>query len=134
MRLIVCTPLGEILNKEVQKISLEFLNGCHTFLPKHIDFASVLKPSIAAYTDESGEQKYIACHTGVAVKKGKNITLSVQQAVLGDTLDELKSTILQEFKKADEQRKELNTAMARLEIGMLRGFKNLKGGDLNGGI
>ena len=134
MRLVVCTPLGEVLNQEIQKISLEFLNGYHTFLPKHIDFASVIKPTIATYTLENGEQKYLACHTGIAVKKGKNITLSVNQAVLGNTLDELKSTILHEFKKADEQRKELNTAIARLEIGMLRGFKNLKGGDLNGGI
>jgi alternate F1F0 ATPase F1 subunit epsilon len=134
MKLIVCTPLGEVLNKEVQKISLEFLNGYHTFLPKHIDFASVIKPSIATYTDETGVQKYIACHTGVAVKKGKSITLSVRQAVLSDTLDELKNTILREFKKTDEQRKELNTAMARLEIGLLRGFKNLKGGDFDGGI
>ena len=134
MRLIVCTPLGEVLNREIRKISLEFLNGYHTFLPKHIDFASVLKPSIAVYTEEDGEQKYIACHKGVAVKKGTNITLSVQQAVLGSSLDELKTTILQEFKKADEQRKELNTAMARLEIGMLRGFKNLKGDYSDGGV
>ncbi len=134
MRLIICTPLGEVLNKEIQKISLEFLNGYHTFLPKHIDFASVLKPSIATYTLENGEQKYIACHTGIAVKKGKNITLSVRQAILSDTLDELKKTILQEFKKNDEQRKELNTAMARLELGLLRGFNNLKGEKFDGGI
>lgn len=134
MKLIVCTPLGEVLNTEIRKISLEFLNGYHTFLPKHIDFASIIKPSIATYTDGNGAQKYIACHNGVAVKKGQNITLSVQQAVLGNSLSELKSTILQEFKKADEQRKELNTAMARLEIGMLRGFKNLKGAYSDGGI
>lgn len=134
MRLIVCTPLGEILNKEIRKVSLEFLNGYHTFLPQHVDFASVLKPSIATYTDENGAQKYIACHTGIAVKKGKNMTISVRQAVLSDTLEDLKNTILQEFKKTDEQRKELNTAMARLEIGLLRGFKNLKGGDFDGGI
>lgn len=132
MHLIVCTPMGELLNEDIQKISVEFLNGYHTFLPRHIDFASILKPSIATYTDKNGKQKYIACHKGVAVKKGKNITLSVQQAVLGNTLDELKTTILSEFKKADEQRKELNTAMARLEIGILRGFKNLKGGDFDG--
>ncbi len=134
MRLIVCTPLGEVLNKEISKIKLDFLNGGHTFLPKHVDFASVLKPSIAIYTDETGNKKYIACHNGIAVKKGKSITLSVRQAVLGDTLDELKNTILHEFKKADEQRKELNTAMARLEIGMLRGFKKLKEVDISDGI
>ena len=134
MRLVVCTPLGEVLNQEISKITLDFINGGHTFLPKHIDFASVLKPSIAVYIDSSGNKKYIACHQGIAVKKGKCITLSVRQAVLGDTPDELKNTILQEFKKADEQRKELNTAMARLELGMLRGFKKLKEADIIDGI
>lgn len=134
MKLVVCTPLGEVLNCEISKITLEFLNGYHTFLPKHIDFASVIKSSIATYTQVDGEQKYIACHQGIAVKKGKIITLSVRQAVLGNTPDELKETILREFKKEDNQRKELNTAMARLEIGMLRGFKQLKEINLNDGI
>lgn len=134
MRLIVCTPLGEVLNQEIRKVSLEFLNGYYTFLPKHIDFASVLKTSIVSYCNLEGATKYIACHQGIAVKKGQNVTLSVRQAVLGNTPDELKYTILHDFKKTDEQRKELNTAMARLEIGMLRGFKQLKEADIGGGI
>lgn len=134
MKLVICTPLGVILNCEIQKISLECLNGYHTFLPKHIDFASAIKPSIAVYEEVDGTKKYAACHHGIVVKKGKVVTLSVTQAVLGNTPDELKDTILHEFKRTDNQRKELNTAMAKLEIGLLRGFKQLKETDINVGI
>ena len=44
---------------------------------------------------------------------------------MGNTLDELEKVIEIDFKQANEQRKELNTAMARLEIGLIRGFNRL---------
>ena len=39
-----------------------------------------------------------------------------------------------EFKNSDEQRKELISAMARLELGIVRGFGQLSKGEFNGGV
>lgn len=134
MKLYMGTPLGSILNCEINKIIVECLDGYHTLLPKHIDFVSAIKPGIVIYTDNKNEEKYAACHQGIIVKKGAAVTITTRHAILGNTLDELKTVILQEFKRDDEKRKELNSAMARLELGLLRGFKQLNDGEINGGI
>ena len=60
--------------------------------------------------------------------------MSVHRAVLSETLEDLASVIAVEFKNDDEERKEVNTAMARLEIGLSRGFMQLKEAVNNGGI
>ena len=113
---------------------METLNGYHTLLPKHIDFAAAMRENIVVYVTEDGIEKYVACHHGIVVKKGENVTMTVQNAVIGDTLDELKDVINREFKQNDEKRKELNSAMARLELGIIRGFGRLNKEDANGGI
>lgn len=134
MKLYLGTPLGSILNCEINKITVECLDGYHTLLPRHVDFVSALKPGIVIYTNNKNEEKYVACHQGIVVKRGTAVTITTHHAVLGNTLDELKTVILQEFKRDDEKRKELNSAMARLELGLLRGFKQLKDGEINDGI
>ena len=132
MKLIVCTPLGAVLQTNVSKVTVETLDGYRTFLPKHIDYASAMGPNIVSYTEDNGAEKYVACHHGIIVKKADEVTITVQNAVLGNTLDELKTVISLEFKQSEEQRKELNTAMARLELGLMRGFGQLNKDSANG--
>ena len=134
MKLTVFTPLGTLLKCKINKINFETLNGYYTLLPKHIDFASALETNVVSYTDENGTEKYMACHRGIIVKKGDIVTITTQNAVTGDTLNELTNVIEREFKQNDEQRKEINSAMARLEIGIIRGFGQLNKGSLDGGI
>ena len=134
MKLTVFTPLGELLKCKIKKITVETLNGYYTLLPKHVDFAAAMSENIVTYTTEEMQQKYMACHRGIVVKKGDAVTITVQHAVVGDTLDDLTEIINRDFKQTDEQRKELNSAMARLELGIIRGFGQLSKGDFNGGI
>lgn len=134
MKLTVFTPLGTVLKTKIRKVTVETLGGYYTLLPKHVDIAAAMRASIVAYTTDDNVDKYVACHRGIVVKKGENVTLTVQNAVVGDTLDELSDVINREFKKDDENRKELNSAMARLELGIIRGFGQLSKGDYDGGI
>lgn len=128
MKLQIYTPLGTALDCRINKVSLETLSGYCTLLPRHVDFTAAMNAGILSYTTEENEEKFAACHRGVAVKKGDMVTITVQKAVLGDTLDELEKIIREEFKQDEENRKELNAAMARLEAGLIRGFINLKQG------
>ena len=128
MKLQIYTPLGTALNCHINKISLETLEGYMTVLPRHIDFTAAMNANILSYTTEENQEKFAACHRGVVVKKGDSVTVTVQKAVLGDTLDELEKIIREEFKQDEENRKELNAAMARLEAGLIRGFINLRQG------
>ena len=134
MKLTVFTPLGEILKSKIKKVTVETLNGYYTLLPKHVDFAAAMGENIVTYTTEQNQKKYLACHRGIVVKKGDAVTITVQNAVMSDTLEDLSEVINHDFKQADEQRKELNSAMARLELGIIRGFDRLSKGDFNGGI
>ncbi|MBR3675848.1 MAG: hypothetical protein IKN71_01780 [Alphaproteobacteria bacterium] len=132
MKLTVFTPLGTVLKSKINKVTVETLNGYYTLLPKHVDFAAAMGANIVSYTTEQNEKKYVACHRGIVVKKGDEVTITVQNAVTGETLDELSEVIRKEFKYNDEQRKELNSAMARLELGIIRGFGQLSKGNFDG--
>lgn len=128
MKLQIYTPLGLALSSYVNKISLETMSGYITFLPRHIDYAAAMNANILSYTDEENKEKFVACHRGIVVKKGDVVTVTVQKAVQGDTIDDLEKIIRQEFKQDEENRKELNAAMARLEAGLIRGFISLRQG------
>lgn len=132
MKLTVFTPLGTVLKSKINKVTVETLNGYYTLLPKHVDFAAAMNANIVSYTTEHNTEKYVACHRGIVVKKGDEVTITVQNAVTGDTLDDLSEVIRKEFKHSDEQRKELNSAMARLELGIVRGFGQLNKGNFDG--
>lgn len=134
MKLTVFTPLGTALKSKIKKVTIETLNGYYTLLPKHVDFAAAMRANIVVYTDDNDVEKYVACHHGIVVKKGELVTITVQDAVTGETLDELSEVINRDFKQNDEKRKELNSAMARLELGIMRGFGRLNKGDNDGGI
>lgn len=134
MKLTVFTPLGEVLKSKITKVTVETLNGYCTLLPKHVDMAAAMGENIVTYTTEQNQVKYVACHRGIVVKKGDAVTITVQNAVMSDTLEELTDVINRDFKQTDEQRKELNSAMARLELGIIRGFDRLSKGEFNGGI
>ena len=134
MKLKVTSPIGIVLRAEIQKIDFEALDGHFTILPRHVDFVSALSPNIVCYQTTDEQMHYMACNRGIFVKKGNNVYLSVHKAVLSESLDDLSQTIQVEFKNDDEQRKEVNTAMAKLEIGLSRGFMKLKEEANNVGI
>ena len=132
MKFVIATPEGILLNTQINKVTFETATGYYTLLPHHVDFVASLTAGITAYVPENETEKYAACHQGIVVKKGDVVTISVQGAVLGPTLSELQDLIKKEFKQNEEKRKELNTAMARLELGIMRGFRQLKG-EIDGG-
>lgn len=134
MKLNVNTPIGIVLNTDIQKIDFEALDGHFTLLPKHVDFVSAMPPNIVMYQTADGVKRYIACNRGLIIKKGDSVYLSVHKAVLSENLADLSHTIEVEFKHDDEQRKEVNTAMARLEMGLSRGFMKLKEAGTDGSI
>ena len=126
MKLKVTSPIGIVLKAQIQKIDFEALDGYFTLLPRHQDFVTAFPPNIMRYETIDGLMHYMACNRGILIKKGQNVYVSVHRAVLSENLEELSQTIEVEFKNDDEQRKEVNTAMARLEMGLSRGFMQLK--------
>ena len=134
MKLKVTSPIGIVLKTEIQKIDFEALDGYFTLLPKHQDFVTAFAPNIMSYETLDGLKHYMACNRGILIKKGDHVFVSVHKAVLSENLEALSQTIEIEFKNDEEERKEVNTAMARLEVGLSRGFMQLKDAGQNVGI
>lgn len=118
----VFSPLGILIDRPVSKIDFEAIDGFFTLLPKHIDFISALKTGILTYTDLKGKKAYIACHQGILIKKGKNVSLTTKLGILDNDLSHLTQRIETDFKQMEESRKESNKTMAQLEISLTKGF------------
>ncbi len=131
MRLKALTPAGVVVDEQVARIRFDALDGSFTFLPKHADFVTVVVPGLVSFEpledNEEGREVYMACDSGVLVKDNTTVLLSVHRAVISENLEELSRTIAEEFKKDEENRKTVNAAMARLEVGLTRRvmFRNI---------
>lgn len=131
MQLKVFTPIGSVIDMPVKKIDFEGLDGFWTLLPKHVDMVNTLAAGIVSYMDDQDKMHYVACNKGVLVKKDKDIRISTPLAILDDNLERLTQTIAVDFKKMEEERKEISSTMAKLEIGLIKGLQSLK---INGGF
>ncbi len=133
MNLKLITPMHIILDTSIDKVDVEALDGFFTLLPKHIDFITALKSSIITYVINN-KKFYAACDHGVLVKCNDSVRISTSMAVLGDSLELLKKTIATTFKDMEQERKELNLSMARLELGITKGLMSLSKGGSHAGI
>ena len=125
MRFKALTPAGVVVEERISRIRFDALDGSFTFLSKHADFVTVVVPGLVSFEPAEGKDKgreiYMACDSGILVKDNTTVLLSVRRAVVSENLEELSRTIAEEFKKDEENRKAVNAAMARLEVGLTRG-------------
>lgn len=125
LTLKISTPTGIALETTTAQVDFEAIDGFFTLLPRHVDMISALKSGILSY--KVGDKKsYVACHKGVLVKKGDEVSVSTKLAVLGSDLKELQQKIAVDFKEMEQERKEVNLAMAKLELGLAKGILSLK--------
>lgn len=127
MWLEVLTPTEILLAETVQKVVAEAQNGSFCLLPRHIDFAAALVPSLLAYVNEAGQERFMAVDEGILVKQGSKVRVSTRQAVKGEQLESLKQRVDQQFKHLDEREKQLRSSLARLEADFVRRFVELGG-------
>ena len=130
MILRISTPIGEALEVTTNQVDFEAIDGFFTLLPRHMDMISVLKPGILSYKIND-QKNYVACNKGVLVKKNNLVSVSTKLAVLGTSLKELEERIAIDFKEMEQERKEVNLAMAKLELGLTKGILSLKEGNQN---
>ena len=107
MELKLVTPTEVVLSCPIQKITIEGIDGFRSFLPKHIDFITALKPGIITYLTQDNKTKYLACNRGLFVKCGTQVSISTPWAVMSDDLQHLKQHIKQAFQEMEQERKEV---------------------------
>jgi F-type H+-transporting ATPase subunit epsilon len=109
----------------VARVVAETREGSVGFLPHRLDCVATLTPGILTYQTETGDEQYIAVDQGVLIKTGPDVLVSVRRALSGTDLGRLRDAVEQEFLALNIEDKNLRTAMAKLEVGFLRGFATL---------
>lgn len=112
----------------VQRIVAHTLQGSLGLLPRRLDCVAALVPGILVYETADGVEHYVAVDEGVMVKAGAQVRVSVRRAFAGADLRLLRQAVEQEFLALNEQEQTVRSAMARLEIGLMRRFMEFQHG------
>lgn len=120
LSLKILKPNGVLTRAEAVKISAEAENGCFTMLPHHIDFVAALVPGLISWVTPAGEEEFAATDQGILVKFGREVNVSVLQAVRGAGLGELRKAVRDRFVELDEREQQARLAAAKLETEFLR--------------
>jgi F-type H+-transporting ATPase subunit epsilon len=126
MRLRVLLPTEVLVDEQVIKIVAEAENGSFCLLPRHIDFIAALVPGVLCFHTPAGEENYAAIDQGMLVKCGGDVAVSTLNGVRGTDLALLQTLVEERFLELDEHERKARTALARLEAGTLRGFRELQ--------
>lgn len=119
MHLKVILPESIIVDTEVETVVAEGPYGSFGLLPRHIDVVATLSASILTFR-EKGEEWFVAHDTGVLVKKGDEVTVSVRRAVKDQRLGKLREILTEQFMALDEKQRQARSVLAMLEAGILR--------------
>lgn len=126
IHLQVLLPTEVLIDEAVLKVIAHGENGSFCLLPRHIDFVSALVPSVLYFNDQDNVEKYAAIDQGILVKSGHKVQISTFNGVCGTALEQLHKLIDERFLELDEHERKTRTALARLEAGALRGFRELQ--------
>lgn len=126
MQLQVLLPTEILVDEPVIKVIAEAENGSFCLLPRHVDFVAALVPGILSFYPAGGGECFAAVDEGMLVKSGREVFVSTLNGVRGTDLNQLEALIDERFLDLDEHERKARTALARLEAGTLRGFKELQ--------
>jgi len=95
LHLTIATPAKMLFDGEqVTALRAEDESGSFGILPGHIDFLTVLIPSVLRWHGTDGQMHYCAVEEGVlSVKSGREITIACRDGVLSDSLEQLEPQI-----------------------------------------
>lgn len=127
MRLEVITPTDVCVDTKVRRIVAEAPEGFFGIWPHHGDFVTDLVPGILVHESAEGREGFLALHSGTLVKCGSHVRVAVQDAIAGDDLDWLREQVETRFRQQDEEERAARAALAMLEAGMIRRFRELEG-------
>lgn len=105
---------------DVVRIVAETPRGFFGILPRRLDGAAALVPGILVFESASGDEHFVAVDRGLLVKTGREVTVSVRNAVEGADLGRLRETVEEEFANLDERERSARSVLAKLETSFVR--------------
>ena len=125
MQVKILLPSTVFLDQVAKELVAEGQNGFFCLLPRHIDYTNALVPGILTLEHMDGQIAYYAVSEGILVKIGRQVLLSVRDAVRGETLEDLKKAVDSQFLQLIRQEQASRTALKKLEADTIRRFMEL---------
>jgi len=110
----------------VLRIVAETAEGFFGVLPRRLDGVAALVPGILVFETGEHDQQIVAVDEGVLVKAGRDVMVSVRNAVGGDDLGRLRETVEREFMDLDEHERTVRSVLAKLEMSFVRRMVELR--------
>jgi F-type H+-transporting ATPase subunit epsilon len=121
MKLKVLLPFQVFAERNnVTRIVAETLAGSFGLLPGRLDCVAALTPGILVIETEEEQEIYVAIDEGVLVKSGRDVLVSVRNAIQGAGLDGLRAAVEREFLTLDVHETSVRAVLARMESGFIR--------------
>lgn len=121
MNLKILLPFKVFAQKnDILRIVAMTHQGSFGLLPNRLDCVASLSPGILVFESRSGGEEYIAVDEGILVKTGREVRVSVRNAIGGMSLDKLREAVEQEFLNINEQEQKVRSVLAKMESGFIR--------------
>ncbi len=122
MRLRITTPLDVLVDTDgIAAFRGEDASGSFGILPGHVDFLTTLTVSVVSWTDQNAKKHYCAVRQGVlTVANGSDIAVATREAVVGEDLETLESTVLAQFHAETEDERTARVENTRLQLNAIR--------------
>lgn len=126
MQVSIRLPDRLLYEGEATRLYGEAENGAFGLLPNHTDFVTSLVPSVLILTAATGEEYFFGIDQGLLVKRDSEVEVAVRRGLQGDDLAVLASEVQRVFQAADEEERVARSAFAKLELGMVKQFSELR--------
>jgi F-type H+-transporting ATPase subunit epsilon len=113
-RLTIVTPT-KILVRDVTHIRLKDETAYFGIMKGHIDFLTVLAPSLCYYRDASGKETFLAVDGGILSVRGGEVTLTSREVYESDSAERLADIIDGAIAKRQETERALIAMLESIE-------------------
>lgn len=111
---------------QVQRIVAVAHEGAFGILPHRLDCVASMPAGILVFQTLGADEAYIAVDEGVLVKTGRDVRVSVRNAMGGMALSQLRAAVEREFMQFDEQEQKLRSVLAKMEGGFIQRLVSFK--------
>ena len=121
MRLRIITPLSVIVDEDALAVRAEDDSGSFGILPGHADFLTSLAISVVGWKQSDGSRRFCAVRRGLlSITSGKDVAVATREAIVGDDLATLDSTVIERFRADIDQERSERIESMRLQLNAIR--------------
>ncbi len=122
MRLRVTTPLTVVVEEEgIVVLRAEDATGSFGIQPGHADFLTSLSIGVLSWQGRDAKRRFCAVRRGVlSVDRGQEIAVATRDAVAGDDLATLETTVVTRFHTDMEAERTDRVDSTRLQLNAIR--------------